>query len=446
MQPSLYRNSSRPLRAFVMLTMALSGVVFAEPAPFDVLIAIFFVMLLTCGWFYIPRVINLPLGLLALFLFFNCTSAADAVDNKAMATFLITNVYMTVIFFSFAAIVYSWRDGVSILLTGYLTSCVLVGGISLFFFFSGHHPDVLFLFGRLRGTFKDPNVFAPFMIFGILYCILRIENCSGRVVPLYISFLIVLVLCVILSASRGAWVNLAAAFISYMAARLWQGSWSKADVTKLSFLVLVLGAAAIIVVTAVNYAQFGEFLAMRAQMQRYDESRFAVQALGLQMAMSNPLGYGPGQFEVLLGSTVWTGSNAAHSLFVRLLFENGVGGFVSLVAFMGASLVVAVRLATVIWRFRTVACIIASSLIGSIVNSAVIDTLHWRHFWIQLGITWGLYVVYRRERQGVTSASDDVKLTAQGIPRRESRQQSVRPRGSVCGVVGGKAGRRWFFA
>jgi hypothetical protein len=42
----------------------------------------------------------------------------------------------------------------------------------------------------------------------------------------------------------------------------------------------------------------------------------------------------------------------------------------------------------------------------------------------------------------VTSAPDDVKLTAQGI----SRQQSLRHHESVCGVVGGRAGRRWFFA
>lgn len=404
MRTNLQDIPSPSLRAALLVMMTISGVVLVEPAPFDILIAVFFTVLVLCGRLKLPSIMRLPLGLLAAFLFFNCASGGYASDNTALARFFIINVYMVVIFLSIAGVVYTWRDGAHIVYQGYFISCVLIGSISLFFFFSGHHPELVFVNGRLKGTFKDPNVFAPFMVLGVLYCLSRIEECKRWFVPIYFFCIVLLVFSVVLSASRGAWINLAVAVIAYLLARVAQASRSGVSAMKIFILVLIAGSAGAVVAAAADYAQLGDFLAVRAQLQEYDESRFAVQGLGLQMAMDNLLGYGPGQFEVELGSTVWTGSNAAHSLFVRLLFENGLGGFLSLLLFLGLSLAVAIRLATIRWRFRALACISGSSLIGGIVNSAVIDTLHWRHFWIQLGITWGLYVLYRRDHLPVTPA------------------------------------------
>lgn len=402
MQTIPHAIASPPLRAALIVMMTISGVVLVEPAPFDILVAVFFTMFVICGRLKLPTVMRLPLGLLAAFLFFNCASAVHALDNTAFARFFFINVYMVVIFFLIAGIVYTWRDGAQIVYKGYLASCVLIGSISLFAFFSVYYPELVSVNGRLKGTFKDPNVFAPFMVLGILYCLLRIEECKRRFVLIYFSYIVLLSFCVVLSASRGAWLNLSVAVVAYLLARVGQTSCSGVSATRIVVLILVAGLAGSVVVAAVDYAHLGEFLAMRAQMQEYDESRFALQGLGLQMAMNNLLGYGPGQFEGELGSTAWTGSNAAHSLFVRLLFENGVGGFLSFIAFLGFSLAVALRLATIPWRFRGLACVSGSSLIGGIVNSAVIDTLHWRHLWVQLGITWGLYVLYRRARLRVT--------------------------------------------
>lgn len=395
---------SPSLRAALIVMMTISGVVLIEPAPFDILISLFFTMFVLCGRLKLPTIMRLPLGLLAAFLFFNCASGGFASDNTALARFFIINVYMVAIFFSIAGIVYTWRDGAHIVYEGYLISCVLIGSISLFLFFSGYHPELVIVNDRLKGTFKDPNVFAPFMVLGVLYSLSRIEECKRRFILVYFFYIVILSFCVLLSASRGAWLNLSVAVVAYLLARVGLGSWSGVNAMKLFILVLIAGSAGSVVAAVVDYAHLGEFLAVRAQLQEYDESRFALQGLGLQMAMNNLLGYGPGQFEVVLGSTVWTGSNAAHSLFVRVLFENGLGGFLSLLAFLGLSFTVALCLATVRWRFRVLACISGSSLIGGIVNSAVIDTLHWRHFWIQLGITWGLYVLYRRDHLPVTSA------------------------------------------
>lgn len=170
-------NLPKMTSLFLTLTMALSGVVFVEPAPFDVFMAMFFAIFVLCGRLYLPRAMYLPLGLLAIFLFFNCASATFALDHAAMAKFLFVNTYMVVVFLSVAAVVYTWRDGARIILAGYLTSCVIVGCISLFAFFAGYRTDLFFV-DRLKGTFKDPNVFAPFVVMGLIYCVSLMETCK----------------------------------------------------------------------------------------------------------------------------------------------------------------------------------------------------------------------------------------------------------------------------
>ena len=65
---------------------------------------------------------------------------------------------------------------------------------------------MLFLYDRLMGTFKDSNVFGPFLVFGVLYCISEIERYK-RIryeVIFYVACIVILVLCNIFATSRGA--------------------------------------------------------------------------------------------------------------------------------------------------------------------------------------------------------------------------------------------------
>ena len=76
--------------------------------------------------------------------------------------------------------------------------------------------DELFTkFGRASGTFKDPNVYGPFLIPGLLYAV---HQCLTR--PLHraaVPAIMALVLgfAILLSFSRGAWINMAIAVAIY---------------------------------------------------------------------------------------------------------------------------------------------------------------------------------------------------------------------------------------
>jgi hypothetical protein len=75
---------------------------------------------------------------------------------------------------------------------------------------------------------------------------------------------------------------------------------------------------------------------------------------------------------------------------MRVLSENGFVGLISFVAFilicLGRGLIMGWKTRDEYWQkifFVASACIL-----GHIVNSGVVDTLHWRHFWLLLALPW----------------------------------------------------------
>jgi O-antigen ligase len=80
---------------------------------------------------------------------------------------------------------------------------------------------------------------------------------------------------------------------------------------------------------------------------------------------------------------------SAHSTYVRALAEEGVLGFVVLVALLYGTLLLALRNAVKGWDtqgFSSTALLAAWC--GILANSVFVDTLHWRHLWLVAGLIW----------------------------------------------------------
>jgi O-antigen ligase len=118
-------------------------------------------------------------------------------------------------------------------------------------------------------------------------------------------------------------------------------------------------------------------------LQGYDLDRFETQRLALERGLEKPLGFGPGQAEVLFAVVT-------HSTYIRVLFENGVIGFAAMTLFLLFSLTRSIRLAVSLRdpRGKMLFTFTAACIGGYLVNSAVIDTLHWRHIWLFLALAW----------------------------------------------------------
>jgi len=360
----------------------LLGVVRVEPAPTDALLAAAAAVAVVAGRFDLRRMPSAILALLVLLLALNLLSMTEAVAIGDAARFFVITLYMVVFavwLTTYLNTTQRMRRVVGAYVVGAAT-VALLAVLALFVTFPGHNLLTGESATRAQGLFKDPNVFGPFLVPAAL--ILLEEALRPRLLGLRrvvsVALLAVLVLGIVFAYSRAAWLNLAlgvCVMLAVMALRADAGR-SAAGALALVATVSAVGGAAIVVTGSAS------FLQERARIQNYDTERFSAQRTGVELAEDHALGIGPGQFEH--ASTV-----SAHSIYVRVLAEQGPLGLAVLVTILGGTLVLAGANA-VSGRdaYGVGAAVLLGAWCGLLANGAFVDTLHWRHLWFVAALIW----------------------------------------------------------
>jgi O-antigen ligase len=368
--------------AAVALGFLLLGVVRIEPAPSDGVFAIVMAVGLVTGRFDIRRVPLTAFALVGTLIALNLISAVEALDPAVAGRYFAITLYLGVFSIWFTGYLRTERRARLVVVT-YVVGAVLVTVPSvLALFVPVPGGDFLLTIDGLRaqGLFKDPNVFGPFLIPPALFLLeelMRPRLLRFRSSTKAVMFM-VLVLGVLFSYSRAAWVNLVIAVaVMLVVMALRRGGGRRAAL----ILALITFAAAAAVATIAVTGSLG-FLQERASFQSYDVERFGAQRTGVELAERYPFGIGPGQFDVV--SQVST-----HSLYVRVLAEQGVLGLFTVLALVLTTLVLAVRNA-VLGRdtYGIGSAALLGIWVGVVVNSFVVDTLHWRHLWVVAAMVW----------------------------------------------------------
>jgi O-antigen ligase len=364
----------------VYIGFLLLAVVIVEPAPSDALFGLIMAVAAVTGRFRVQRLPRLAVWVVSGFLLLSVFSAMEVIDWSIAGRFFLITLYLCL--FSLWLATYIDRPSrARRLVRAYLvaaTFSAVVASASLFVHFPLH---TLFVGDgeRAKGLFKDPNVFGPFLVPIIL--ILAEELLRPRLLRMRRSLMLVcflaLVLGVIFSYSRAAWLNLAVGLVVLIGLVTLR----RPDRRALTLVLVVLVGAAAIAGAVVVTGSLG-FLEQRAHLQSYDTSRFAAQERGLHVGLAHPFGLGPGQFEVI--SPV-----ASHSLYVRALSEQGVLGLLAIVLLIVGTMSFAI---VSVLRGRDTYGISAAALLaawcGLVANSFFVDTLHWRHLWLVAALVW----------------------------------------------------------
>ena len=367
--------------AAVAVGFVLLAIVKFEPAPPDGLFAVIIAVALVTGRFDASRVPLAVLALMGSFLLFNVVSAVDALDPMRAALFFSITLYLCVFAVWFSGYLNSTRR-TRLVVVAYVAGAVASALVSTLSLTTGLASGILTAYDgtRASGLFKDPNVFGPFLIPAALIVLeesLRPRLLRRRPLLNRVLFML-LVLGVLFSYSRGAWLNLVVAtvvMLVVMALRRRSGRGA------LGLLVVIVLAASAVTATVV-FTDAAPFLKERAQRQSYDTDRFGAQRRGLELGAQHPVGIGPGQFEI-------RSPLSTHSTYVRVLAEQGALGFASLVGLFLVTLAIAVRNAAL---GRDTFGIGSAALLGAwcgiLANSIVVDTLHWRHLWFVAAMIW----------------------------------------------------------
>jgi O-antigen ligase len=368
--------------AAVALGFMLLGVVRIEPAPSDGVFAIVMAVGLVTGRFDISRVPLTVFALVGSLIALNLISAVEALDPAVAGRYFAITLYLGVFSIWFTGYLRSERRA-RLVVVAYVVGTVLVAVPSTLALFAPVPGGELLLTVdglRAQGLFKDPNVFGPFLVPPALFLLeelMRPRLLRFRTSTKALMFL-ALVLGVLFSYSRAAWANLVIAIgVMLVVMALRRGGGRRAAM----ILVLVTFAAGAAVATIAVTGSLG-FLQERASLQSYDVQRFGAQRTGVELAERYPFGIGPGQFDVV--SPVST-----HSMYVRVLAEQGVLGLFTVLALILVTLVLAARNA-VLGRdtFGIGSAALLGIWVGIVVNSFVVDTLHWRHLWVVAAMVW----------------------------------------------------------
>lgn len=366
----------------VVAAFALLSVVRIEPGPTDLL----FGLLIGATALRMPRPMRVPapiLGLVAGYGLLTLASMINAVDFIGAAKFGMITIYLLVL--------PVWLTGMldeatlcrraikAYVLTAIAASLIGIAAVKV----PGFPLKGTLTFGgeRAQGFFKDPNVYGPFMVPAaaiVLEELGRPRLLGWRTRTTFLA-LCVLVAGNIYAFSRAGWLNLAVAFFVIGAVYALRRRGLGASL-RITLAVLLCGGAGFGLLAATGSLGF---LEQRGHVtQSYDATRFATQSEELGRATVHVLGYGPGQSEATLG-------HSTHSLYVRVVYEQGPLGLALLGSIVVGTLLAAIGLA---YRDADVYGIGSAALLGAwlgtSLNGFFVDTSHWRHMWMLAALIW----------------------------------------------------------
>ncbi len=389
----------------VWLTVALSAVVFSEPTPFELLMMGLIVLLPVIGLARMTPSLLLMLGLWLIVGAGGFIASIGAYDIRRSALHAFITLFLCVASIVLAAFVRQNPIAhARLMLNAYLVAGVIATIAALIGYFDlvPSMTETLTLFGRARGTFKDPNVFGAFLAPAIVFAMLIWLDRPGlgSIIPLAVAGLITMG--ALLSFSRGAWFNVAVSLLvfGYL-------SFVTAQKTKRQLRLFLLGLFGIIgtagiVGAALQLEAVQALMAERASLsQDYDvgpEGRFAGQEKAKALILEHPLGIGALEFGAHYHH------EDVHNVYLSMFLNAGwLGGAVYALA---VAITMAFGLSAVFLRVPYQSLLIASyaALTGQVLEGFVVDTDHWRHFFLLLGLVWGLgLAAYRDTAAGARS-------------------------------------------
>lgn len=385
--PASVPSGARLYRLLFGFAFCISSFVLIEPAPVDALMLLLLVSGIVMGTVRLAALSILPVVLLTGLALANVISIPLAADPaRAVWYFLVTFYLMTSWALCVGALDAGGMPLLQVLFRGYSFAAFIsvVLALTSYFHLIGFQ-SLLLLYGRPKGLFKDPNVYGPFLV---PIAVMAVTGCLPIASRFWqICMAVVASMGIALSYSRACWINYVVSLVLFVVLDLVLPSRSpEAHSVSLSR-VLMFGAVALLAVLAIiQVPSVQSMLAVRlgqGGMHDYDQVRFQTQRLAVQAAIDHPLGIGPGQSEA-------TFQYATHSSYMRVLSENGLFGLFCFVGFALSSVVQAVRKAclaeTAAWRGLFVAA--AACICGQLINCGVVDSVHWRHFWILLALPW----------------------------------------------------------
>jgi hypothetical protein len=263
----------------------------------------------------------------------------------------------------------------------------------------GH--DLLTLYGRAKGTFKDPNVLGAFLILPALFTLQSVVSDHFAKASRNAVAFGVIALAILLAFSRAAWGGLAIT-AAFMLAMMLLTSRTPAQRRRIVVISIVAVALLVLLLAILlSFESIADMFRQRASFdQSYDEGRFGRfgrHMLGAQMALDLPFGIGPLQFHNYFPEDT-------HNSYLNAFMSGGWLAGICYPTLIAVTVIMGFRHALTPVPWQRLYLAIFAAFLGAAGEAFVIDTDHWRHFWMMLGTMWGMFAAAQAYKTPPNSA------------------------------------------
>lgn len=392
-EPRLSRSVERLSCLLLWFTGFGGAFVFMEPSPYEVasLLTIFVFALtgLSLRAAMMPMVLLLILNNIGFSI-----AVIPLLGQSKPVIWVAVSWYMaaTAVFFA-AMLGTNTQARLSALMRGYTAGAVIASIVAILAYFSLIPRASLFLkFGRAAGTFNDPNVLGAFLVLPALLALQRVMGGRLRDLVWGGALLALYTVALLLSFSRGAWG--AFAFAALLLMMLTFITSRSANERMRIVIIAVLGVVAFagFIAAILSVDQVAALFKERASLdQSYDvghTGRFGRHLLGFALALDTPLGIGPLQFSNIFPED-------PHNAYLNNFMSGGWLAGITYFTLVLVTLVRSVRFVFVATPWRSTYLAVFCTFVAIAGESAIIDSDHWRHYFLLLGVLWGLMTAAR---------------------------------------------------
>jgi len=390
--PGVLRD--RILHVTLFVTILSSPVVFIEPAPYEALAPVLALAAVIAGVSFDRRL----LPLFVLVLIWSAGGAASLIPvvfdsrslNYAAVSFYLQ---MTAVLFACFFADDTLRR-LETLRRAYLIAAVFAAVLGILGYFHVFGAELLTDNDRARATFKDPNVFGPFLILPLLLVIERVLQRGLRLRDLVPSGIMLIAL--FLSFSRGAWGHFIGSALLMLLLMLITSRSDRFRARIITFAVAAAVVLALLIAVLLSFNAVDKVFEIRAELtQSYDvghSGRFARQLQGLLQMFDFWNGVGPKRFWLHFGQD-------PHNVYLNGFYSYGWLGGLAQLALVLLTLVFGFRAVLITTPWQPTFIAVYATYAGVAAEGAIIDTDHWRHYFLLLGLIWGMIAATLRARQ-----------------------------------------------
>ncbi|MDO8878294.1 MAG: O-antigen ligase domain-containing protein, partial [Pseudolabrys sp.] len=375
----------RLLIVVLFITVLLSSVAFIEPSPHDVMMGVLAVAGLVAGIRF-HRILLLPFLLLLGWNVAGLMSVIQVPEQEKTIQFAATSIYLAVAAMLFAMI---FADNTMVRMAtmrrAYILTAAIIALCGAAGYFGLPGASMFVRYGRALGAFKDPNVYGPFLILPLLFLIARMMTRRIDLLSLVATGIIAFGL--LLGFSRGSWFHFGVSAAVMIGLLFLTAPTPKARMRVFGMSLAAVGALALLLMILLSIDSIGSMFKERAQLIQYYDvgqgGRFRLQEMALSAVLDFPNGMGPFEFARIYGLQ-------QHNVYLQAFLVYGWAGALSYIMLLIATCWVGLRTALMRtpWQIYSIAAL--GAFVGEMAEGVVIDTDHWRHFFLILGIIWGL--------------------------------------------------------